>query len=179
MYNFYITSACYVVVSFGILSCTQEPASENISIVKVVCLPEKGERFRGLQLGSNYSDVVSHEKLRLVSDADSILEYEKSFLWAEDSIRMVVYYAFDSYGLFEIQVDLFAQSKSSVDNAFQEFETHYDSLFGEPYCAGLMCRWTTVSPTNNVVEITLSNESVETTKPFLSINYLEPLSNEI
>lgn len=179
MYNICFTSICCAVVSFGMLSCSQNPAVDNKSIVKVVCLPEKGERFRGVQLGNNYDEVLTREQLRLVSDADSVLEYEQTFGWADDSVKMVVYYAFDSFGLFEIQVDLFTHSKSSVELAFQEFETHFDSLFGEPACVGQMCRWTTVSPANNVVEVTLSNESAETAKPFLSINYLEPLSNEI
>ncbi len=179
MYKIYLTSICYVVVLFGILSCKQESAVENTSIVQVVCLPEKGERFRGVQLGNKYDEVLTHEQLNLVSDADSVLEYQQTFGWNNDSVRMVVYYAFDSYGLFEIQVDLFTRNKASVDHAFKDFETHFDSLFGEPTCVGQMCRWTTVSPANNIVEVTLSNESAETNRPFLSINYLEPLSNEI
>ncbi len=168
-----------VVASISIFSCAPVVHDQDVSIVERVCLSKNEKTFRGMQLGSSMEHVREFEKLALFDDKDSILEYHEALGWRGDTLQMVVYYTFDSYGLFEVQVDLFAETEEGVNAAFSAFEAHYDTLFGEPDCSGQVCRWTTVSGSNSLVEVTLSNESAGVVPPFLSINYLEPLSNEI
>lgn len=168
-------------VSLFMLSCGGEPsvAEKEANLVSLVLLPESKGKFRGVDLGDAYLDVRNKLDGKAVADADSVLEYHHEIPWRKDENKLVVYYTFDSFGLFEIQADLFLDDKAKTDEAFRLFQAHFDTLYGTPECTGQFCRWTTYSRSNNMVEVTLSNESFDMDHPFVSINFLEPLSNEI
>jgi hypothetical protein len=181
MYKELTSGFTLLCVSALLVSCGNEaPKTEEESDIFVMaCQPEQEGMFRGVKLGDGFLDVRNEVPEQPVSDADSVLEYHHTIPWKGRDNELVVYYTFDSFGLFEIQADLFLNDKARTDEAFSSFQMHFDSLYGEHSCTGQLCRWTTFSRSNNVVEVTLSNESFDPEHPFLSINFLEPLSNEI
>ncbi len=180
MYKFFLTCAVFLTIcTVGMTSCEDKPPAKELSLVELVCQPKSGGHFRGVSLGTNPDAVISAEIINPTSATDTVIEYRNNIEWNGEEMELVIYYAFDSFGLFEIQADLFTETKDGTRDAFEEFDAYFDESYGEPNCTGMMCRWTTFGTSNNLVEVTLSSESMDDSHPFLSINYLEPLSDEI
>ena len=134
--------------------------------------------FRGYRMGWSPDTLLLKEKWTPEVSSDSTIEYHKRILAYRDSVRVNAYLAFDTYGLFEIQVDLFFDSDSMHSTIEKEWSEKLTFSFGEPESLLTTKRWTTFSESNNLVEISLSQERTISKEPFISLNYLEPLNDE-
>jgi hypothetical protein len=164
-----------------LISCSGDRSvtEKQEDIVTLVCQPDLEGAFMGAALGESYTEVRKKICQKPIADAESVLECHRDIFWKGENNKLVAYYTFDSFGLFEIQADLFLPDEGKTDSAFNGFRAHFDSLYGENQCVGQHCRWTTFSRSNNLVEVTLSKESFDMDHPFLSINFLEPINDEI
>jgi hypothetical protein len=168
-----------IVLALFTLACNApvpEVKEEIGDPVALICLPEKGNTFRGLALGASPADLYS--AIGHVPEQSSDTLVIESIGSDESDYNARIYYSFDAYGLFEIQADLFANDQAKLKESVTEFKSYFTEKFGESECKGSACRWTTFSINNNTVEVTLSDESSDVEVPFVSINFLEPLSDE-
>jgi hypothetical protein len=95
-------------------------------------------------------------------------------------VRTTVYYSFDDFGLFEIQFDLFPRSPGDASKVFRALKAKLTLIYGRAIqLTPKTMRFSTFSPSNNVVELTLSDETDESGMPFISFNIIEPLDDEI
>jgi hypothetical protein len=134
--------------------------------------------FRGYKLGWLPDSVLASEKWIPIFFNDSAIVYHEEVFVLEDTIVFDAYLAFDTYGLFEVQVDVFTNDDRLTDTIIKEWTTRLTSPFGESENILASERWTTFSQSNNTVEITLSQERNDQGRKFISLNYLEPLDDE-
>lgn len=86
-------------------------------------------------------------------------------------------YTFDAIGLFEIQADVLVKETLLRQRSFLTLQQYFDDLYGEGECQDNYCSYSTFSRQNTVVDLTLSYESEVGEHPFISINFLELLSD--
>jgi len=134
--------------------------------------------FRGSEMGEKTDAVMGREGAALIFASDSLLEYQLSFSFEEENIPSKIYYSFDEFGLFEIQVDM-SKSAGVSSTLHSDIEQILSERFGDGEKDGAYLLWTTNSPSNRLVEITLSEDQQLDGKPFLSLNYLEQLDGEL
>lgn len=171
-----------LVVVFALVSCGGEkPAETKIETVGIETVfgTDKEGLFRGSDISDTPNKVRANEKAVPTVDSDSLIEYDYTFQLETGATEMHLFYTFDEFGLFEIQVDLYPETDEKAKELLPELEEQLTTRFGEPKEAGLAKRWTTFSVSNNIIEITLSNESSDSENAFISLNYLEPLPDEI
>ncbi len=157
-----------------------DPAREDASgFAAVILAPGEGASIRGTQLGDALEAVRKRETFVLTEEGLTHLIYESEVDINERPAEVSVYYNFDEFGLFEIQIDIFPEERADAVLAFDRLKTLLTSLYGAPRKALGGLRFTSYSPSNNVVEITLTDESAEAGVPFVSLNYLEPLDDEV
>ncbi|NEN25272.1 hypothetical protein G3O08_17380 [Cryomorpha ignava] len=171
-----------LVFVFALISCQSEPQPEQkIEMVGVEAIfgTEKGALFRGSNISDQPKQIRTREKAIPTIDSDSLIEYDYTYQLKSGYTEMHVFYTFDEFGLFEIQVDFYPESDEKAKDLLPKLEEQLTSRFGEPKENGLSKRWTTFSVSNNIIEITLSNESLDAENAFISLNYLEPLPDEI
>ncbi len=135
--------------------------------------------FRGHQMGDTAQNIRQSEDLSPIVDTDSLLQYHYFYNLESDSTDIDLYYTIDSYGLFEIQADLHPKSEGGAENIMAKITEILNERYGDYKEAGIVRRWTTNNKSNELIEITLSNESEDYGSPFVSLNFLEPLPNEI
>lgn len=171
-----------LVFVFVLISCQSElPPEQKIETVGVDAIFGTGgdALFRGSNISDKPSQVRTKETAVPTADSDSLIEYDYSFQLKSGTTEMHVFYTFDEFGLFEIQVDFYPESDEKAKDLVPKLEEQLTTRFGEPKEIGLSKRWTTFSVSNNIIEITLSNESTDAENAFISLNYLEPLPDEI
>lgn len=135
--------------------------------------------FRGHQMGDTAQSIRQNEINAPIVDTDSLLQYHYFYNLESDSTEIDFYYTIDSYGLFEIQADLHPRTQEGAKKILAKITETLNKKYGDYREVGLVHRWTTNSPSNELIEITLSNESEDYGEPFVSLNFLEPLPNEI
>lgn len=111
--------------------------------------------------------------------SDSLIQYQFNYIDDTDTLEIDLYYAFDTFGLFEIQSDIYTSSNPENKAWFSQLKKGLTEQFGDANTMGKTHRWTTSSPSNNIVEISLGEEQDEDGTPFISLNILEPLENEL
>lgn len=168
--------------SLGIFACTSEnPKEEEIIILEYdsVFRQDTTGLIRGSAMGDLAEDIVKREEGTPVVNSDSLVEYNYSYKFKSGNTDTRLYYTFDEFGLFEVQIDLYPETEEGAKALRSEIEAELNSKFGKSKELGSLKRWTTFSRSNSLVEITLSNESADAGEPFISLNYLEPLPDEI
>ena len=159
-----------------VISCTQaEKTSEERQDEVLI---ENSGFFRGYILGSEPDSVLAVEKWTPAVANDSTVQYSERLLILEDTVLLDTYLAFDAYGLFEVQVDVFTLNDSLSEAIIDDWSELLIVPFGEPENLMASRRWTTFSESNNIIEITLSQERNSQNQKFISLNYLEPLDDE-
>lgn len=137
----------------------------------------------GLIRGSNMAvlpdEVLKNEPGKPVLENDSILEYVYDYELPTGKTKTRLHYNFDEFGLFEIQIDLYPETEEDAKKMITEIDEYLTQKFGNSKALGTVKRWTTFGQSNRLIEITLSNETADFGKPFVSLNYLEPLPDEI
>jgi len=158
------------------LACAEEIPKEK-SYPEDLLIDSNG-LFRNYELGVSPDSIKVIEGWTPAISNDSTLQFHETIHFGGDTVLIDVYLAFDAFGLFEVQVDLFVPSDSLSEVAMDHWSETLTSSFGD-YDKILFSRqWTTFSEANNVVEITLSQERNDENQPFVSLNYLEPLDDE-
>jgi hypothetical protein len=157
--------------------CSQSDQSRSIRNKDEILIEESGF-FRGYKLGWSTDSVLTKESWTPVLSNDSVIEYHQSVIIMEDSLPLDAYLAFDELGLFEVQVDVFTDGDSLSKGIIETWSKKLTESFGEPEDLVTARRWTTMSASNNLVEITLSLDRTPQSEPFISLNYLETLDDE-
>lgn len=167
----------------GVFACASEqPNEEEIVIVEEfdsVFREDTTGLIRGSAMGDLPEDVVKREDGTPVVNSDTLVEYDYSYNLTTGNTDTRLYYAFDEFGLFEVQIDLYPETEDEAEALRLEIEKELTTNYGKSKELGSLKRWTTFSRSNSLVEITLSDESGDVGKPFISLNYLEPLPDEI
>ncbi len=159
-----------------VFSCTQvEESTENRQEEVLI---ESSGFFRGYEMGWTTDSLAANEKWSPVVSNDSTIEYHEEVVIFEDTVLLEAYLAFDAYGLFEVQVDVFTNNDTLSEAIIDRWSTILSEPFGEPENLLTFRRWITFSESNNTVEITLSQERSGGNQKFISLNYLEPLDDE-
>ncbi|MCA1763474.1 MAG: hypothetical protein ABR574_07570 [Cryomorphaceae bacterium] len=135
--------------------------------------------FRDASIGQSYAETNIPDSAEIIQNTDSLIQYELDIQYGDSSSNVTVYYTFDDFGLFEIQVDVFPRGKEAAAYYMNLLEDELSERFGDYNRIGAVKRWTTASPSNNRVEISLSNETADYGEPFISLNFLEPLEEEV
>lgn len=165
-----------IILSLSIISCAEiEVKSEQPQ--EEVLIDSSG-LFRGYEMGCEPDSLLMKEKWTPTVSNDSTIEFHESIVLIEDTISLDAYLAFDTYGLFEVQVDVFTKNDTATKVIIESWSTKLTSAFGESESVLTTKRWTTFSQSNNTVEITLSQERNKHRQEFISLNYLEPLDDE-
>lgn len=135
--------------------------------------------FHGHQVGDTAQAIRNKELATPIVDTDSLLRYHYTYILEGDTVETNIIYTIDSYGLFEIQIDMYPSTAIGVEVLMDKIPEILNEKYGDSQQIGTLKRWTTNSPSNNLIEITLSNESEDRGEPFVSLNYLEPLPDEL
>lgn len=178
MWKWFKYAAAPAVLLF-LAGCESPPQKEEPTFGTEILAPGEGASVRGAQLGDALEAVREREAFTLAEEGLSHLVYESEVDINERPAEVTVYYNFDEFGLFEIQIDLYPAERADAVLAFDHLKTMLTTLYGAPRKALGGLRFTSYSPSNNVVEITLSDESRDAGVPFVSLNYLEPLDDEV
>jgi hypothetical protein len=155
------------------------PINDKRDFAEALLLTDTGRSTRGSQMGQVPAEVKEKERFTLMHDSDSLLIYEGEVPYDERDVRCVTYYSFDDYGLFEVQFDIYPPTPSDAEKVFAAIKGKLTLVYGRPYSTGTGWSFSTFSPSNNVIEITLTDESAEAGVPFISLNFIEPLDDEV
>lgn len=165
-------------IMFLAVACNP-PVANKRDFTEALLLTESGRTIRGSVMGLGPNDVLEKEVMEPIHQSDTLLIFDGDIHYDKRSVHTTVYYSFDSYGLFEIQFDILPQSAADAELVFRALRNKLTMIYGRPDQDGIALRFSTFSPSNNVVEITLSDESMDSGEPFISLNFLEPLDDEI
>lgn len=128
-------------------------------------------------MGIEPDSLMSMETWKPAVKTDTLIVFREKVEVKDHEYKLIVFTAFDAYGLFEVQVDCFPYGKRGHEEIYEAWRKKLNSAFGESELVFAARRWTTYSINNNLVEITLSNEKDDEGKDFVSLNYLEPLDD--
>jgi hypothetical protein len=164
-----------VFVLIGLASCSSEKEHEETTpSLAAQILGNEGE-FRGHKMGDAMDSVASRDREFLFKRTRDELNYSIPFSQT-DSTHFDVIYVFDQFGLFEIQVDIYASNDKEIKDLFKEFRELLVAKYGAPIEKPESAFWKAKTGDHNI-EITLRDESADYNKPFLSLNILEPYSH--
>ena len=159
-------------------------------LVLLACSPQKKEDeqqflladekalFRRVNMGEGPEKVRASEKAEPVLLSDTLMHFKDQIKLDESEVNLDIYYTFDEFGLFEIQADYFVRDPFR-DSLFKKINTQLTAAYGKPSKRFESYRWTTPSASNTLIEISLSKERDLEDIPFISLNYLEPLNEEL
>lgn len=159
------------------LGCSQGEVKEERTAENDMLIAESGY-FRGYEPGWPPDSVLNMESWSATLANDSTIEYHHKVVILEDTLPLDAYLAFDAYGLFEVQVDVFSDQDSLSKLIIESWSRKLTDPFGEPHDLLTSRRWTTFSSSNNLVEITLSLDQTPQNRKYISLNYLETLDDE-
>jgi hypothetical protein len=166
----------FLLLTLVLISCAQVEEKEEVYQEEIFI--ENSGFFRGYKLGCLPDSVLAAEKWIPVVSNDSTIEYHEEVVLLDDTFMLNAYLAFDTYGLFEVQVDVFTNDDTLSNSIIENWSTRLTDPFGEYESILTSRRWTTFSQSNSTIEITLSQEQNNQRKKFISLNYLEPLNDE-
>lgn len=156
-------------------SCNTEKAQEPSPVSVAEQIMGKDGEFRGHKMGDALDSIAGREREFLFKRTRDELNYSIPFSQT-DSAHFDVIYVFDQFGLFEIQVDIYASTLEETTELFKDFRKILVDRYGAPIEKPESAFWKATSGEHNI-EITLRDESIDYDKPFLSLNILEPYSN--
>lgn len=163
-----------LVLSIGIFSCDMQKSADEVEF----SLASDSALFQNVNMGDAPAEVRKSETGVPVFLSDTLMNYQTRLQAGKEEIETTVYYNFDEFGLFEIQADLFI-SGSERDSLFEKMNTHLTGKYGRASRRVESLSWTTPSASNTLIEISLSKEIDMEGNPFISLNYLEPLNEQL
>lgn len=162
----------------GLCSCASQER-EQPQLKDSLFLNDSTAFFRGHSIGDRPAEVRQREQHHFLFDSDSLMEISDTLLWQNAPLPVTYFLTFDEFGLFEIQVDAYPPNFSAADSLTYLMASRLNERYGKAEQVGIAQRFTSYSESNHTVEITLSNESADRGEPFVSLNYLEPLEDEL
>lgn len=160
-------------------ACSDGGHTENPQSLEMVFGKDSIGLFRSHQMGDSAEAIRATEPSIPLLDTDTLLKYNYTYNLESDTTAVDIFYTIDSYGLFEIQVDMRPETLDGTEELMRKTSAILTRKYGDYKKMGIVRRWTTNSPSNNLIEITLSNESEDAGEPFVSLNFLEPLPDEL
>lgn len=133
--------------------------------------------LRSFKPGLTFSEVMDSETWKPDLSTDTLVFFSRETTVEGYDSRLDIYLAFDDYGLFEVQVDCYPSRAEGLKSIFDIWHESLSKAFGKADTVLFATRWTTYSPSNNTIEVTLSIESDDLGHRFVSMNYLEPLDD--
>lgn len=161
------------------VSCNDAERPTEKNIYYSLFLPDSEGFFRGHDMSTEPDEILKSELGQNIVSTDSLLTYQLTFPITADTIDVRLYYAFDSFGLFEIQADLYASRPGWMKPYLAQIDSGLTAAYGKSKIVGKTRTWSTASPSNNIIEITLGPELDENDLMFLSLNLLEPLDDAL
>jgi len=165
----------FVIALFGLYSCHTEKEQVDAPVLLAAQIIGSEGEFRGHRMGDALDSIAGREREFLFRRTLDELNYSIPFSQT-DSAHFDVIYVFDQFGLFEIQVDIYASSTKETKQLYKEFREILISRYGSPIEKSESAFWKAKTGEHNI-EITLRDESADYEKPFLSLNILEPYSH--
>ncbi len=166
------------VLLFALTACSP-PVGDKRDFAEALLKSESGRTIRGSQIGDQSDQVKSRETFDLVSYNDGILSYTGSVEYDKRTVDVGLIYTFDDFGLYEVQFDIFPGNNSDKERIMMALKGKLTMMYGRPSGVAGGLRFTTFSPSNNTMEITLLDESEDYGEPYVSLNFIEPLEDEI
>lgn len=163
------------------LSACNPPINDKRDFASAMLNSDSGRNVRGFQMGDTPSEVKKSENFGLDFESDSLLVYKGMVPYDDRDVNVSIYYSFDDFGLFEIQFDIYPRSMSDAGSVFLALKGKLTLIYGRPLSldAGNGWRFNTFSPSNSIIDIVLTDESKESGTPFISLNFMEALEDEI
>lgn len=157
------------------------PIADKRDFAGAMLNSDSGRNVRGFQMGDTPAEIKVSENFDLDFESDSLLVYQGVVPYDGRDVNVAVYYSFDDFGLFEIQFDIYPRSMGDAKNVFIALKGKLTLIYGRPLSldAGNGWRFNTFSPSNSIIDIVLTNESKESGTPFVSLNFMEALEDEI
>lgn len=165
----------FALTLIGLYGCNTEKKQEELPVSVAAQIIGNGGEFRGHKMGDALDSIAGREREFLFKRTRDELNYSIPFSQT-DSAHFDVIYVFDQFGLFEVQVDIYASTFEETTELFKDFREILVGRYGAPIEKPKSAFWKATSGEHNI-EITLRDESVDYDKPFLSLNILEPYSN--
>lgn len=160
------------------ISCS-EIRKENPKEKDIFGIAASGKSlFRGVSMGDKVDFVLSKETGQVNFKSDSLLELSSNIVMNNEEVSMRLFYSFDEYGLFEIQADIFLSEKGT-ENLKKRLTRKLTGRYGDPKEFVDYVAWSTFNQSNDLIEITLSDDVDLNGISFLSLNFLEPLNDKI
>lgn len=156
-----------------LVGCTSAPDRSDDML-----LSADGALFRSVKMGDTADEIKHSEHADPVFLSDTLLQYTEVLAFNDREVKLTIYYSIDEYGLFEVQADYYT-NETLRDELFIELEKKLNQAYGEHTLRFDSFRWTTPSASNTLIEISLSKELNENKQPFVSLNYLEPINEEL
>lgn len=163
------------------LTACSPPISDKRDFASAMLNSDSGRNVRGFQMGDTPEEVKLSEDFDVDFESDSLLVYEGVVPYDGRDVNVTVYYSFDDFGLFEIQFDIYPRSMDDASSVFLALKGKLTLIYGRPLSlkAGNGWRFNTFSPSNSIIDIVLTDESKESGTPFISLNFMEALEDEI
>jgi hypothetical protein len=158
---------------FFLASCSEQQGSPEQAL-REVGGDLKNSHLRGVSIGNSKDEVKSKEKKSPTEETESNLLY-RNYTSNIDSSYYEINYNFDELGLFEIQTDVFLQSAENSKAFFELLKNKFNDKYGSPTGEGEIISWSSKTDKGTALEVTISHEGIEYIKPFISINFIEPL----
>lgn len=152
------------------VSCEDEK-TESQSVEDIIKSIEAGD-FRGIEIGDDIKKVMAREYKNIVYTMPDELTCRIP-LDLKDSTFYEITYNFSKEGLYIIDLVVFPNDTFGTQKLYSEFKAHYDDRFGISDSTIGFSTWFTASARGTDVEISMTDESKERGRPYLSISFYE------
>lgn len=95
----------------------------------------------------------------------------------ENGLPFSYYVTVDNDRIYEMSMDIYPD-KEGLPSLFQDIRLHFDTLYHKSRPADGYATWTRASENGRLVEVTLSDESLEMGRPTLMVNQLEHVDRD-
>lgn len=154
--------------------CASEEDTTKVFTLLSHIAGEQGGHFRGATIGDSPQDIVDFELAKPAKTTEEELVYRFE-IPETDSGYFEVFYQFDQYGLFEIQVDIYLFDRERTAELFSDFRGYFNELYGESTMDSGYTTWKTLSKRKYEINVSLIDESEDYGYSLLSITFNEEL----
>jgi|GEM_PF-3833054 len=123
-------------------------------------------------LNANIGDSLIMVKKKLGAPS-AVQDEELSYPGQLNGMDRTLYANFDQGRLYEITLDIFPSDSTALKATFDELKEIMDERFQSSNPAPGYITWKTGSANGRLIEVTLSDESLEYEAPLLMLNFME------
>ncbi len=161
-----------------LISCDLNQGSESLEQPEIELIAENGF-FRGYKMANSFEEIVQKETWSSAHKTDSSLVFLEEVAIESIPCSLSVFLNFDTYGLFEIQVDAYPEAESQLSTIRDIWSDQLTNSFGQPDELLFSKQWTTTGADNRKIEVSLSIDELDDDGGlrFVSLNYFEPMKD--